>query len=271
MFSILNTFGSGMDESKLDKSKITIETHSPVYITMSTIPSRLKTTFKIIENMLNNISGIEKLILNVPFRYNRWPNMKLDLTHNITDGRFILNRCEDHGPLTKFLPTLSLVPDNSILIIRDDMCYQLKSFKEIAEIQDRRRSESFSFFVYKYNNKNNNEDNKNVLVPQGADLISMYVRNVKDFPFWFSNLKRKLGVKNYFENPCFFVDDQVIGWYFQYIGIPMVQVDRKHRYIYIKDCDKGPEHDNLNKQKGQHSRENTMMNCYSDLSKIYPL
>lgn len=268
MFSFLSGNSFTLDESKLDRRKIEINTTLPVYITMSTIPSRMKNTFRIIKNFMENVSGFEKLILNVPDKYNRWPHMKnLDLNHGIRDPRFVLNKTRDYGPLTKFLPTLDIIPPESILIVCDDMCYKLDAFRDIAEMQDRRLSESFSFYVYPYNP---HSPQPHVFVPQGADLISMYTRNALGFREFFDELNKRTGIKSYFDTPCFFVDDQVIGWYFQYKHIPMVQVERKHRNIYIKNCDNPKESDNLNSQKGKNSRENTMEGCYRDLSRVFP-
>jgi heat shock protein HspQ len=258
-----------INEKNLDNRNIRINTRLPVYITMSTIPSRFQNTIVIIKNFLAHVSGFEKIILNVPRKYKRWPNHVPDYRNNIRDSRFYLNVIEeDQGPVTKFLPALDLVPDESILIVRDDMCYKLDAFKDIAELQDRRLFEAFSYYVYQYNGKT--DDNK-VGVPQGADLISMYSKNAKPFKSWFESIKDKLNLKNYFDTPCFFVDDQVIGWYFQYHGIPMRQVETKHRNIYIQNCDNAPEHDNLNRQTGKNSRENTMDGCYADLMNIFPL
>jgi hypothetical protein len=252
-----------LDESKLDQQYIQIDTSLPVYITMSTIPSRLQNTFRIIKHFLNHVQGIEKIILNIPWSYRRWPNFKIDVSnHGIDDQRFLLNRTNDYGPLTKFLPSLSIIPDNSITIICDDMCYNLLAFKDIAEKQDTFRSKAFSFYTYLYNDT--------VIIPQGADLISTYTRNVDNFLEWYNNLLKKLDIKNYFDTPCFFVDDQVIGWYFQYMGISLEQVERKHRNIYIQNCDFSPKKDNLNQQTGSNSRDNTMKGCFSDLKKTYP-
>lgn len=271
MFTLFRN-GLNMDESKLDRREILIDTHLPVYITMSTIPSRMKNTLRIIKNFMEHVSGFEKLILNVPYRYNRWPEMKnIDVSHDIHDSRFMIHRTKDYGPVTKFLPVLEdkLIPEEAILIVCDDMCYKLDSFRDIATVQDRRIHESFSYYVYEYSPKG--VSGPKVDVPQGADLISMYARNAYHFPNWFYQLKRQLGVKSYFETPCFFVDDQVIGWYFKSMSIPMKQVERRHRNIYIKDCDQATKSDNLNNQKGKNSRENVMSGCYSDLSGVYPL
>lgn len=264
-----------LDENKLDKRKFVINTQLPIYITMSTIPSRMSNTFKIIKHMLEHLQGnIARIILNIPYKYNRWPYLipSVDLyAKNIKDPRFYLNRTQDIGPLTKFLPSLSLIPDESIIIVADDMCYDLEAFKDIAERQDMERNKSFSFFVYNFRaNDKIDSDDGFVKVPQGADLISMYARNVDNFPKWFEEFKKSLGIEKYFDSPCFFVDDQVFGWYFQYQGIPLQQVDRKHRMIYIKGCDISPESDNLNKQRGKNSRENTMNGCYHQLKDFIP-
>lgn len=266
MFNLLKT----LDETKLDAETSHISASVPVYITMSTIPARLKNTFRIIKHMLSKVSGNYRIILNVPYKYNRWPHMIINVSHDISDRRFILNRTDDIGPLTKFLPSLSVIKDPEyILVVCDDMCYKLTAFRDIVERQDQERRKSFSFYVYPYGAED--ITNKQVMVPQGADLISMYSENIRHFPRWFEDLKIKMNVKNYFDSLCFFVDDQVIGWYMQYIGIPMIQVDEKHRYIYIENCDKTSAHNNLNAQKGRNSRDNTMKQCYSSLNSAFPL
>lgn len=260
-FSFLNT-------SKLDKEHVHINTRLPVYITMTTIPSRMSNTIKIIKHFLKYVTGFEKIILNVPFQYNRWPDYKISIHNSINDPRFTLNRTQDYGPITKLLGSINIIPDESITIICDDMCYKLNAFKDIAEKQDQNLRKSFSFYIYPYKN---NKGTRNVMVPQGADLISTYTKNLDHFPQWFNSFKKFHHIDHYFTNECFFVDDQVIGWYFQSHGIPMEQVDRKHRMIYIKDCDISNKSDNLNNQKGKNSRENTMNKCYSALNAYYPI
>lgn len=261
-FTFLNTL-------LLDKEYISIDTNLPVYITMTTIPSRMSNTIKLIKHFLAHVTGIEKFILNVPYQYNRWPEYKVSLSlDEITDPRFTLNRTEDYGPLTKLLGSINLIPNDSITVICDDMCYKLRAFKDIAEMQDKHRNKSFSFFVYPY--KNNTGD-KSVMVPQGADLISSYTQNLNNFPDWFNQFKQFHKVEHYYNNECFFVDDQVLGWYFQSHGIPMEQVDRRHRNIYIKNCDVSNKADNLNKQTGDRSRDNVMDKCYNALSAYYPI
>lgn len=261
-------FFSYLNEANLDAEDITIQTSLPVYITLSTIPSRAENTFKIIRHMLKKVHGFEKIILNLPHKYNRFPNAKIDLSRYddlLHDKRFVLNRTNDYGPLTKFMPTLSLVPDESILIVCDDMCYKLKAFKDIAELQDTHRNQSFTYYKYLYETSATP-----VWVPQGADLISFYTKSIQHFPKWFDEFLEHLKV-SYYESPCFYVDDQVIGYFLQYYGIPLVQVDPDHRMIYIKHCDVSPSIHNLNRQTGKLSRDTTMQQCNQQLHKIFEL
>ncbi len=108
---------SFVDTTKLDYSKTIINTNLPVYITMTTIPSRFKNTIKIIKHFLKHVTGFEKLILNIPYKYHRWPHFKIDTSQiDIADRRFILNRTKDYGPLTKLVGSLHIIPDESITI-----------------------------------------------------------------------------------------------------------------------------------------------------------
>lgn len=269
--SMFSNLFSYIDKRKLDYNYVKIETNLPVYITMSTIPSRLKNTIELIKHLLKYVSGFEKIILNVPYKYNRFPEFNVSVNHDIIDTRFMLNRTKDYGPLTKIIGSLNIIPHESITIIADDMCYKLNAFKDIAEKQNTDLGKSFSFYVYPFSGAGGA---RNVMVPQGADLISAYTRNYSDFIGWFNDYLRHHGItdiEKYIDNPCFFVDDQLLGWYFQSHNISMEQVERRHRNIYIRGCDVANKSDNLNKQTGKRSRENTMNQCYHNLNNFYPL
>lgn len=271
MFSNLFSY---IDKRKLDYSHVKIETNLPVYITMSTIPSRMKNTIELIKHLLKYVSGFEKIILNIPYKYKRFPEFNVNVNHDIKDNRFILNRTHDYGPLTKIIGSLNIIPNESITIIADDMCYKLNAFKDIVEIQNVDISKSYSFYVYPFAAKGGASGApRNVMVPQGADLISAYTRNYSDFIGFFNDFLKHQGttIEKYVDNACFFVDDQLIGWYFQTHNIPMEQVERRHRNIYIRGCDVANKSDNLNKQTGKRSRENTMNQCYYNLNAFYPL
>lgn len=261
MFSLF----SFVNSTKLDQSKVHLNSHLPVYITMTTIPSRMKNTFKIINHFLQHVTGLEKVILNIPYSYKRWPGLSIDVgvAASIKDARFVLNRCEDYGPLTKILPSLNIIPNNSITIIADDMCYTHSAFQDIVEKQTRDLKKAFSYYVYPFSSG----EGEDVHVPQGADLISTWTQNYQYLHEFIERFHQENKI-SLFDSPCFYVDDQVLAWYFKAYGIPLEQVDRTHRMIYRKNCAVADTNDNLNKQTGERSRDTTMDGCYTLMKKF---
>lgn len=255
-----------VDETRLDPQKVVIRTQMPVIVTLTTIPARMSNVFKIIKHFLANVQGVDRVILNIPYKYKRWPLLRVNVNHSITDPRFVINRCEDVGPMTKFLPALNIVPDNAILIICDDMCYKLDAFKDIAERAEIYPNRAFSFYVYDYKPETISTDNPTIQVPQGADLIATTTNNMRRFPEWFQQFMDRNQITDYKrDSDCFFVDDEVIAWYFHDMRIPMDQYERKHRNIYIKDCEISDTRQNLNNQKGKAERGKVMEGCYRQM------
>jgi len=232
----------------MDNNFVKIQTSAPLYISMTTIPSRMKNTIKIIKNMLEKVSGYEKIILNIPSRYKKYTNVNLpeDISDLTKDSRFLLNKTnEDLGPITKMIPSLNLIPSDCILIICDDDCYHHEAFKLIAEKQDKDIKKSFTFWKYKYNS---------TVVPQGVDMISFWKPNLKGFEEWWKHTRKS--------KYCFYVDDLLIGRWLQIKGIPIEQLDRKWKWPWIANClpkevnDKG-----LFGQKGKFERKKSMSKC----------
>ena len=179
--------------------------------------------------------------------------------------RLLINRCKDYGPLTKLLPTLALIPDDCILIVIDDMSYQLDAIKHIAERQQLELDKAFSYYVYPYSPVGS--AGPVIQVPQGADMISMYGGQAKKFTGWFRRFlaSSSLTEDSYAESPCFFTDDLLLGYYFQLEGIALQQVFPEQRNIYIPHCAVSPSKFNLNRQKGERSRDVVMARCYESL------
>ena len=234
-------------------NRVNINCIYPVYISMTTIPERMSNTYKIIKSTLNNLSGFEKLILNVPIKYQSWEMDKLNLTklESINDPRFILNRTNDFGPATKIIPSLSITPNECIIIVCDDDCYHYEAFKIAAESQEKDRSKSFTFWKYTYNGLD---------IPQGVDLITFWKPNMLGFE---SYAKRVIKYRH-----CFFVDDMIIGSYLSQNGISIEQLDRKWKWPWIPNCFGKESKFSLNKQKGEFSRESCNKNCFKLIKNI---
>lgn len=225
----------------MDNTRICINTVFPVYISMTTIPSRLKKTTKIIENMLQCIQGAT-IILNVCEKYKEVQKVPIDLQRlkAIQHKRFILNITEDIGPITKIVPSLDITPEECIIIICDDEMYHHEAFKMIAEKQDKLHHKTFTFWKYNY---------QGIEVPQGVDLVSFWKPNLNQFKhFWNSSSSNK---------HCFFVDDLVIGLYLHNRGVEIEMLHRPWKFPFIPSKEK----ESLFSKKGEYSRENAMKKC----------
>lgn len=237
----------------MDKTPTEIKCIYPVWITMTSIPERLPNTYKIILNMLKHLKGFDKLVLNIPHNYKNFKMENNSLStlsklESIRDSRFILNRTEDHGPVTKLLPTLDIVPEESIILLCDDDCYHLEAFKIAAEAQQLNKSKTFTFWKYNYNN---------IDIPQGVDIITFWNPNLHNFKRYILN-----ALKN---EHCFYVDDQIIGNYLSQNGIAVEQLNRKWKWPWIPNC-LGSSKFSLFGQKGEFSRDISNSQCYRYLN-----
>ena len=109
-------------------------------ISMSTIPSRISKISEIIENINKQTLKPEKIFLNIPNEYKRFPNQKIsnnDL-QKINFGNLEVIRCEDYGPGTKIMGSIKKIRNYDCVIIIDDdhiydvnMCeFFLEAFKK---------------------------------------------------------------------------------------------------------------------------------------------
>lgn len=236
-----------------------IRTVYPVYLSFTTIPERLDRAKKLAEDILKNLTGFEKLIINIPTSYKKFPffSKKTSELGFPDHPKLIINRCLDYGPITKLVPTLQLYEiqhQECILIIFDDNEYHLESFKIIAEKQELNPSKSFSYYTYPYKKLSN--------VAQGVDIISFWNPNLTSFLRFFQ--ERILNRNRY----CFYVDDLVISYYLSENGIKVEELPRKWKWAWIPDI-----HENkwfrysLFKKGGIYNRDNSMKQCYQHLNK----
>ena len=91
-------------------------------ITLTTIPSRLKDINKTIESIEKQTVKPDKIFINIPNEYYRFPNIKiLDEELDIIKSKLVeVNRCKDYGPATKIMGSLNKVRDYDCAIIIDD-------------------------------------------------------------------------------------------------------------------------------------------------------
>lgn len=93
-------------------------------VSITTIPSRIKLLEPVIQSFLNqNIGKPKKIIINIPNKYNRFPNEQVNIPSFFNKYHEIyVNRLNyDYGPATKVLGLNKLnVNPNTIILVTDD-------------------------------------------------------------------------------------------------------------------------------------------------------
>lgn len=212
----------------------------PVWVSLTTIPDRFEKTDKILREMVIGLSWVDKIVLNIPIKYKRFKQREFDWYNH---PKVIINMVgEDYGPITKILPTLDIIPNESLLLVCDDEIYNWDAFKIAADKQITNRSKSYTYWKYDY---------KGVDIPQGVDIISFWTPNLHSFGRFVS-----MAMKS---SHCFYVDDMVIGLYLNRYGISIEQLQRKWKWAWVPDgADKGLFH-----MKGEYSRDRSSRECFS--------
>ena len=79
-----------------------------IYVSISTIPQRLKNLNKSVESLLKQTQKPDKIFINIPFKYKRFSEIIKDNQIPKFDNNIVeVTRCEDCGPGTKLLGSLN--------------------------------------------------------------------------------------------------------------------------------------------------------------------
>ena len=75
-----------------------------IYVSLSTIPQRIKNLSKSVESLLSQTQKPDRIFINIPFKYRRFSETIEDKQIPKFDNNFVeITRCEDSGPGTKLL------------------------------------------------------------------------------------------------------------------------------------------------------------------------
>ena len=79
-----------------------------IYVSLSTIPQRLKNLNQSVESLLKQIRKPDKIFINIPFKYKRFAETIEDNQIPKFDNSIVeVTRCEDCGPGSKLLGSLN--------------------------------------------------------------------------------------------------------------------------------------------------------------------
>ena len=125
-----------------------------IYVSLSTIPQRLKNLNKSVESLLKQTRKPDKIFINIPFKYKRFKETIEDSQIPKFNNSVVeIVRCEDCGPGTKLLGSLSKLEKNSLVILADDdhayEDYMIEKFFHFYSIAP---NNAYSFYVHPLGN-----------------------------------------------------------------------------------------------------------------------
>ena len=174
-----------------------------IYVSISTIPPRIKNLEKSVESILNQTLKPDKIFINIPLKYRRFKEIiKDDQIPNFKDTRVEITRCEDYGPGTKLLGSLHKIKKDSLVILADDdnsyENYMIEKFYYFHKVAP---DNAYSFYVHPLDN---------FPIGQGADGFAINTNALK-------------GVKNFYDRvvkdhkELFLCDDIWISYFLYHI------------------------------------------------------
>jgi len=172
-----------------------------IYVSLSTIPQRLKNLNESVESLLKQTRKPDKIFINIPFKYKRFSEtVKDSQIPKFNSSDVEITRCEDCGPGTKLLGSLGKIENNSLVILADDdHVYEDYMIEKFFYFYSKASNNAYSFYVYPL---------ENFPVGQGADGFAI-------------NTNHLTGIKNFYDKVVkdykdLFLNDDVWISYFLY-------------------------------------------------------
>tara|TARA_Y100000590_G_scaffold324955_1_gene368602 strand:+ start:903 stop:1634 length:732 start_codon:yes stop_codon:yes gene_type:complete len=121
-----------------------------IYISLSTIPKRLKNINKSIESLLQQTQKPDKIFINIPYKYKRFEEIIDDKEIPKFSSKLVeIVRCEDSGPGTKLLGSLHKFKKDSLVILADDdHSYEDYMVEKFYYFYSRAPENAYSFYVH---------------------------------------------------------------------------------------------------------------------------
>ena len=162
-------------------------------ISLSSIPSRFGSVKEVIKSLNKQSIRPNKIFLNIPYNYKRFPEIKkidLNIFKDIKDNNFEISRCEDCGPGTKLLGSISLLKNfDYVILVDDDHSYHPRMCEILNKYFRFNKDQAYSFFTVKI---------YDLIMGQGADgflinsshldgILDFYNKYVKNYKYCFLN------------------------------------------------------------------------------------
>ena len=170
-----------------------------VYVSLSTIPQRLKNLNESVESLLKQTRKPDKIFVNIPYKYKRFTETIEDNQIPKFDDSIVeVTRCQDCGPGTKLLGSLNKFEKNSLLILADDdHIYEDYMIEKFWYFYSKAPNNAYSFYVHPLGNFG---------IGQGADGFAINTNHLKGIKNFYDKV-----IKDYKE--LFLYDDLWISYF----------------------------------------------------------
>ena len=170
-----------------------------IYISISTIPQRIKNLNASVESLLNQTKKPDKIFINIPYKYERFKETIKDNQIPKFSSKIVeVTRCEDCGPGTKLLGSLNKFDKNSLVILADDdHIYEDYMIEKFFYFYSKAPHNAYSFYVHPLGNFG---------IGQGADGFAINTNHLKGIKNFYD-----IVAKNYKE--LFLYDDLWISYF----------------------------------------------------------
>ena len=174
-----------------------------IYVSLTTIPGRLKNLYKSVESLLNQSRKPDKIFINIPTKYKRFKEVIDGKQVPKFDEKIVeITRCEDCGPGTKLLGSLSKLQNNSLVILADDdNTYEDYMIEKFFYFYSKSPDNAYSFYVHPLGN---------IGIGQGADGFAINTNHLGGIQNFYDKI-----IKNYEE--LFLHDDLWISYFLHFI------------------------------------------------------
>jgi len=170
-----------------------------IYISLSTIPQRIKNLNVSIESLLNQTVKPDKIFINIPYKYERFDEIVKDEQIPKFDTSVVeITRCRDFGPGTKLMGSINKLKKDSLVILADDdHSYENYMIEKFFHFHSIAPNNAYSFYVHPLGNFG---------IGQGADGFAINTNSLKGIDTFYDKI-----VKEYKE--LFLYDDLWISFF----------------------------------------------------------
>ena len=148
-----------------------------IYVSLTTIPQRIKSLYKSVDSLLKQSKKPDKIFINIPIKYKRFKEViDDDQLPKFNNNLVEITRCNDFGSGTKLMGSLEKFKKNSLIIlVDDDNIYEDYMIEKFYYFYSVAPENAYSFYVHPL---------KKFGIGQGADgfaINSNFLNGIKRF------------------------------------------------------------------------------------------